>query len=224
MLLASKSKWSQHKEAGVQLMMNLNCSIQSYAALDDHDLVIACQHQIPEAFNALYRRYKLYAHGVLRKLAPDLKQNHEDIVQDVFIRVWKSIGTLRNASAFKSWLRRLITNIFYDELRSKPKEFVLSLDEPSKDSEDTVGVWYNIADDKAQPDENFERKEIVSQVKAAIDLLPEQFKTVIILREFCGFTYEEIANETHTEIGTVKSRVARARTKMQFHLEKVWAA
>ncbi len=170
------------------------------------------------AFSILYNRYQRYAYGVLMGLAPDLAQIHDDMVQEIFIRVWKSIGTLRNPRSFKMWLKRLTANMFYDELRKRPKELVISIDEPWKDAGDDDGPWLEIADDRAQPDESFERKEIVMHVKEALDLLPEQFRNVIVLREFYGLTYEEIAVNTKTEMGTVKSRVARARGKLQSHL------
>jgi RNA polymerase sigma-70 factor (ECF subfamily) len=209
------------KGFGSVIIMYLNSFDTSYAALDDFDLVLACQKKNAAAFSILYNRYQRYTYGVLKGLAPDLAQIHDDMVQEIFVRVWKSIGTLRNPKAFKIWLKRLTTNMFYDELRKRPKELAISIDEPRKDAGDDDGPWLEIADDKAQPDESFERKEIIMHVKEALDLLPEQFRNVIVLREFYGLTYEEIAVNTKTEIGTVKSRVARARGKIQSYLEQL---
>ncbi len=149
----------------------------SYAHLSDDDLVIACQQKIEAAFNVLYKRHQRYVRGVLHRLAPDLAQNHDDIVQEIFVRVWKSIGNLRNPRAFKTWLSRLIKNRFCDELRKRPKEFVMSIDEPFK-SEDGYedGSYLQIADTGPGPDESFEHNEIIVRVTAALELLPEHSK------------------------------------------------
>ena len=193
-----------------------------YSGLSDFDLVLACQQKIEAAFNALYKRHLRYVRGVLNQLAPDLAQNHDDIVQEIFVRVWKSIGNLRNPGAFKTWLNRLIKNLFFDELRKRPKDFVLSIDEPLKGAnDDDDGACMQIADIGPRPDEVFERNEIILHVKEALELLPEHSKNVIILREFYGISYEEIAHRTKTQLGTVKSRIARARLKMQSQLEQL---
>jgi len=194
----------------------------SYADMDDYDLVQACQKKNEAAFNALYKRYRSHVYIVLRRLAPDLAQNHDDFVQEVFVRVWKSIDTLRNPKAFKTWLNRLTANLFYDELRRRPKNFVISIDQPQWDGDDD-GPLREIEDTKAQPDENCERNEIIMHVNAALQNLPEHSQKVIVLREFQGLSYEEIARRTKTEVGTVKSRISRARTKMQRRLEKLIA-
>ena len=191
-----------------------------YADLDDYDLVQACQKRCEAAFNALYKRYRSHVLRVLHRLAPDLAQSHEDYVQEVFVRVWKNIDTLRNPRAFKTWLNRLIANLFYDELRKRPKSIVISIDEPLKDGDDD-GPCREIADTKAQPDDNCERNEIIVHVNAALQQLPQHSQNVIVLREFYGLSYDEIALRTHTEVGTVKSRISRARSKMQSHLEKL---
>lgn len=193
---------------------------RAYADLDDHDLVLACQQKIEAAFNALYRRHLCYVRGMLNRLAPDLAPNHDDIVQEIFVRVWKSINSLRNPRAFKTWLTRLIRNLFCDELRKRPKATMISIDEPLKGQDDD-GPCREIADSRARPDESFERNEIIVNINVALAQLPLQFKNVIVLREFYGLSYEEIALHTKTELGTVKSRIARGKAKMQSQLARL---
>lgn len=193
-----------------------------YSDLDDYDLVLACQKKIEAAFNVLYRRYSRFVRGMLMRLAPDLAQSHDDIVQEVFLRVWKSIDSLRNPGAFKTWLSRLVRNLFCDELRKRSNGFVISIDEPMKGADvNDDSVYREIVDSGARPDEVFERNEIIVNVDVALELLPQQFKTVVLLREFYGLSYDEIAFRTKTELGTVKSRIARGRSKMQSHLEQL---
>ena len=184
----------------------------TYSDLSDTDLVLACQRKDAVAFNVLFKRYERYVHGLIFQMAPDWTNSREDLAQEVFIRVWRSISTLRNANAFKGWLNQLITNLFYDELRKRPRFGIVSMDEPYN-SDDEQGGTRDIADHNNTPDELAHRNEIMVKVNEAIDTLPEQFKNVIILRELHGLPYEEIATLTKTEVGTVKSRIARARRK-----------
>ena len=189
----------------------------SYNDLSDAELVMACQNKDRRAFNLLFKRYERYVHGLIYQLAPDWNSNREDLAQDVFIRVWRSISTLRNPNAFKGWLNQLVTNLFYDELRKRPKFTLVSMDEPMM-GDDEQSATRDIADISNTPDELAQRREIVEKVQEAIETLPAQFKNVIVLRELHGLPYEEIAVLTKTEVGTVKSRIARARAKMQNHL------
>jgi RNA polymerase sigma-70 factor (ECF subfamily) len=187
--------------------------VNDYAAMEDFQVVLACQNQDETAFPELFRRFQRFVRADINKLAPDWSASHDDLTQDVFIKVWRSINQLKNPKAFKGWLHQVTTNLFYDELRRRPRFAVVSLDEPLKyDDEDSSPR--QIPDPRSQPDELLERKEIVNQVTAAIESLPSQFKNVIILREIQGMAYEDIAVITGAELGTVKSRIARARTKV----------
>jgi RNA polymerase sigma-70 factor (ECF subfamily) len=191
-------------------------------ASPDSDLVVACQGGNQLAFNILLKRHERYVYGLLHKMAPDWKQQHEDLSQEIFVRIFKSIHTLRNPGAFKGWVNQVATNLFYDELRKRPRLATISLDEPLSADEDAASR--DVADLSQLPDENCERQEIVNQVTAAIAKLPEQFKNVIVLREFHGLPYDEIAVLTKSEVGTVKSRIARARAKIQVHLNPLKVA
>lgn len=185
-----------------------------FAELSDAELIVACQNKDQTAFEVLVRRYQRTVFGLLYQLAPDWNDT-ADLSQEVFIRIWRSIGTLRNPHAFRSWLNQLVTNLFYDELRKRPKNAVISMDEPQKSSDlDEIGTR-DIADHSSLPDEMTQRRELSEAIHQAIDKLPEQFRTVIVLRELEGLSYDEIASLTKTEIGTVKSRIARGRVKIQ---------
>src|SRR5271170_1565093 len=91
-----------------------------YDELKDDDLIIACQKHDPLAFAALYRRYKRFVYATLYQMSPDWLGSHDDMVQDVFMRVWGSLGTLKNPLAFETWLNRLVSNLFCDALRKRP--------------------------------------------------------------------------------------------------------
>lgn len=191
----------------------------SYNSMSDSELVLACQRQEKGAFDVLAKRHQRTIRAQLYKISPDWMNSHDDMTQEVLLRMWRSIGSLKNPLALNQWIRQITTNFFYDELRKRPKMVIQSMDEPIKHSDGEDTATRDIPDNKAQPDEIMHRLQIVQQVNEAIDMLPQQFKNVIVLRELHGLPYEEIAVITNTEIGTVKSRIARARQKMQTKLE-----
>lgn len=187
----------------------------SYAGKTDADLILLCQKKDSRAFEELIKRHQRTVYALLYRLAPDWNDT-ADLAQEVFIRMWRSIGNLRNPSAFRSWLSQIVTNLFYDELRKRPRQLpTISMDEPLDSEEGNDSTTRDIRDKAAGPDELCQRNELTEIVRQAMVRLPEQFRTAIILREFEGLSYEEIALITHTEIGTVKSRIARARAKIQ---------
>lgn len=187
----------------------------SYAGKTDADLISLCQKKDSRAFEELIKRHQRTVYALLYRLAPDWNDT-SDLAQEVFIRMWRSIGNLRNPSAFRSWLSQIVTNLFYDELRKRPRQLpTISMDEPLDSDEGGDATTRDIKDKSAGPDELCQRNELTLMVRQAMSKLPEQFRTAIILREFEGLSYEEIALITDTEIGTVKSRIARARAKIQ---------
>jgi len=148
-------------------------------------------------------------------LAPDWEDT-TDLAQEVFIRVWRSINNLRNPASFRSWLTQIVTNLFYDELRKRPRQLnTLSLDQSFESDDEQDNATRDVRDNAAGPDEICQRKELNKVVREAMASLPDQFRNVIVLRELEGLSYEEIAELTNADLGTVKSRISRARTKIQ---------
>jgi RNA polymerase sigma-70 factor (ECF subfamily) len=191
---------------------------EEYGAMSETDLVRACQGRNEEAFAALVHRYQRTVYGHLYKLAPDWNDT-ADLTQEVFIRIWRSLPALREPRAFRKWLNQLITNLFYDELRKRPKGNVVSIDESLKSEDADDNLTRDIPDQSLLPDEVLQRQELSEAIRDAIAQLPRQFRQVIVLRELEGLSYDEIAEITSSEIGTVKSRIARARAKVQNLLE-----
>ncbi|HEY9789785.1 MAG TPA: sigma-70 family RNA polymerase sigma factor [Candidatus Obscuribacterales bacterium] len=189
----------------------------AYSQKSDRDLVLACQHRDPAAFEELVKRHQRTVYALLYQLAPDW-QDTSDLAQEVFIRVWRSINNLRNPSSFRGWLTQIVTNLFYDELRKRPRRLpTVSMDEQiAEGSDETIEqATRDIPDTSTLPDERILTHELSDRIREAMTQLPEQFRTAIVLREIEGLSYEEIALLTKTEMGTVKSRIARARTKLQ---------
>ncbi|HIK28235.1 MAG: sigma-70 family RNA polymerase sigma factor [Oscillatoriaceae bacterium SKW80] len=189
--------------------------------LSNYDLVLRCQEGVqPDraAFAELLRRYQPHVEKVLYHLAPDW-QDRADLAQEVWIRVYRNIKRLNEPVKFRGWLSRIATNLFYDELRKRKRvQDPLSLDAPRM-MDDGEMDW-EIASEEPGPEENLTTAEFYERLREAIKDLPEVFRTTIVLREIEGMAYEEIAEITGVSLGTVKSRIARARQRLQFQLQK----
>jgi RNA polymerase sigma-70 factor (ECF subfamily) len=164
------------------------------------------------------RRYQSHVERVLYHLAPDW-QDRSDLSQEVWIRVYRNITRLQEPEKFRGWLSRIATNLFYDELRKRKRHATpLSLDAPLS-MEDGEVDW-ELPSDTPGPDEAMTTQEFYDQLQTAIADLPEVFRTTIVLREIEGMAYEEIAEITGVNLGTVKSRIARARNRLQDQLQE----
>lgn len=188
--------------------------------LSNYDLILQCQAGIRPGkalFAELIRRYHPHVEKVLYHLAPDWT-DRADLAQEVWIRVYRNIKRLQEPAKFRGWLSRITTNLFYDELRKRKRiNTPLSLDAPLS-VEDGEMDW-EIASDDPGPAEEMVTREFYDQLRDAIADLPEVFRTTIVLREIEGMAYEEIAEITGVSLGTVKSRIARARQRLQYQLQ-----
>ncbi len=188
--------------------------------LSNTDLILKCQAGFKPnrpAFAELVRRYQSHVDRLLYHLAPDW-QDRADLSQEVWIRVYRNIKRLKDPVKFRGWLSRIVTNLFYDELRKRKRHrSPLSLDAPFMVNGDAIS--WDIASDAPSPTQDMGTREFYAQLQAAIAELPEAFRTTIVLREIEGLSYEEIAEITGASLGTVKSRIARARQRLQTQLQ-----
>ena len=181
----------------------------------DEELVIACQGGSREAMESLVKKHQRSVYSLLYQLAPDWSDN-SDLAQEVFIRVYKGIRSLRNPKTFRSWLNQIVVNLFYDELRRRPRRLpTVSIDAPIESENGESDLVREIPDPSLKPDEKSLVQELDQFIRKAMAQLAEQFRTAIVLRELQGLSYEEIAEQIGCELGTVKSRIARARGRLQ---------
>lgn len=187
-----------------------------YKNMDLTELIIKCQQDDKLALEELIKRHEKIIYNTLYHLDPN-RVDIADIAQEVLYRMTRAIKSLKKPVTFKFWLNQIITNLFYDELRRKTRRLAtISMDTPYMDGgENEVSPSRDIADTGKMPEEKTLNRELDEVIRESINDLPEQFRTVIILRELQGLSYEEIAELTKTNIGTVKSRLARARAKLQ---------
>jgi RNA polymerase sigma-70 factor, ECF subfamily len=178
-------------------------------------LVVLAQQSKRLALEVLVERHQRLVFLALSQLLPE-KDDISDLAQEALLRMCRSIGTLRNPKTFKYWLNRIITNLFYDELRKRPRQLqTFSLDQSLQNDEGDSGLTLDVVDTKPLPDAVVLASELDTHIHKAIQNLPEPFRTVIVLRELQGLSYEEIASLTDSTLGTVKSRIARSRFRLQ---------
>lgn len=187
-----------------------------YKKMSLEELVVLPQQNDFKALEELIRREQKNVFASFSYLSSN-GENISDLTQEALLRVAKNIHSLKNPKLFKSWLNQIITNLFYDELRkTQRRPDTVSLDE---EYEETPSIKFQLLDKKCKPHEKCISSELEKLIRTAIMALPEQFRVAIVLRELQGLSYEEIATATHSSIGTVKSRIARARGKLQEDLK-----
>jgi RNA polymerase sigma-70 factor (ECF subfamily) len=187
--------------------------LADYAALTDAELIAACQDRKPIAFECLRQRYLGLVHSMLHRLAPG-RTDHDDLTQEVFLRVWLSIKTLREPAAFRGWLNRIVSNSFYNEFRRKPDKTLVYLDCPLSNDSGSENSFTQIADPASRPDEVAQTSELTEEIRSSLGSMQPEKRMLILLR-MDGLSYGQIATATNTELGTVKSRLSRARCKLK---------
>ncbi len=185
-----------------------------YKKMSTEELVILSQQNDLKAMEELIRREQKNIFTTFSYLSQK-RENVADLTQEALLRLAKNIQNLKNPKLFKSWLNQIVTNLFYDELRkSQRRPDIISIDDEDNDNP-ALSIKFQLPDKKCKPPEKCISSELEKIIKSAILELPEPFRVAIILRELQGLSYEEIAEATNASIGTVKSRIARARGKLQ---------
>lgn len=184
-----------------------------YKKMPIEELVVLSQQEDFKALEELIRKIQRDVYATLTYMLNN-NDRISDLTQEVLLKVAKNIQRLKNPKCFNSWLNQIITNTYYDELRKQKKApETISIDYECEPLNFAIKI--DIPDKKSKPIEKCITSECEKLIKSAIRELPEAFRIAIILREFQGLSYEEIAQTTHSSIGTVKSRISRARLKLQ---------
>lgn len=186
---------------------------------EDHDLVLRAQQQDQAAFTELVRRNHRQIFNVLYALLAD-QDEADDLTQEVFLKAYRALPNFEGRSKFYTWLYRLSINCWKDWLKSPRcrKEYwedwheeTLQVDQPP--------VW-------VAADADVENLELQNLLKQALNDLPADYRATVVLREFEGLDYEEIAVALNCSVGTVKSRLFRARMRLrklwETHYRHVW--
>ena len=165
-----------------------------------------------DAFNRLVLAYQDRVYSQAYRVLND-PQAADDATQEAFISAYKNLRSFRGGS-FRAWLLRIVTNACYDELRRRKRKPTTSL-EPLNDSGEEIESPHWIADPGELPEDNVVRAELGMAIQNCLEKLPVDFRVVVVLVDVQGMDYLEAADVIGKPLGTVKSRLARARSRMR---------
>ncbi len=188
--------------------------------VSDGELVRRAKAGDKGAFDTLMERYEREVVTVAYRMLG----RHEDaldLAQDAFTRAWRSLSAFREEAAFRTWLYRITLNLILHRRRWYARHRVsltVSLDEPADPEGEEDPPSAQIADPAPGPREEAARSELRSKILEALEQLPVPFRTVVVLRDMRGLSYEEIAEICGGRVGTIKSRLHRARAMLRGRL------
>ena len=169
-----------------------------------------------EAFELLISSYDKRAYNIAYRVMGN-EEDAKDMAQEALLRVFKSVKDFKGQSSFSTWLYRIVTNVCLDELRRRKNDKHISMDSTIRTENGELHM--ELCSDKETPESVYERVEQRELIKNAIRELNDEYRSVIVLRDIQGFSYDEISNMLDCSLGTVKSRINRARTMLRDKLK-----
>jgi RNA polymerase sigma-70 factor (ECF subfamily) len=163
-----------------------------------------------ESFESLIRQYNRYVYNIAYRMMGN-EEDAKDMSQEALIKAYKAISNFKMESSFSTWLYRIVINTCKDELR-KRKEQVYSLDDEISDN---ISLKDTLSDEIGNPLLIYEQVELKTALNHALEKLSEDNKSVVILKDLLGYSYEEIGEILQIPIGTVRSRLNRSRSALR---------
>ncbi len=192
----------------------------NHEQLNDAELIKRFNQGEAAVFEVLVNRYlnKAYqiAFGILGG-----KEDAEEVAQDVFVRIYKALPKFRGDSEFSTWMYRIAVNLAKNKYRwnkSRGAKKNISMNEALGTDENSQSLEDRIADDSPKPDAKADFDEFENNVMAEIQKLPHLYKEALVLRNIEDMSYEDIAKTLNCKLGTIKSRIARAREELRKRL------
>ena len=179
----------------------------------DEDLIERFQKGDEQAYIELVNRYRDRLMNFVYRFVNDYEQS-EDIAQETLIKLYTHKHYYKKIAKFSTWIYTIAANLAKSELRKKKTRKVTNLSQMSTQEKE-----YELPADQPDTDQAIESEFIEKRIQAAIQKLPLHFKTVTILRDIQGLSYEEISKIVDVPLGTVKSRINRARLQLQKELK-----
>lgn len=182
--------------------------------LTDHEIVARCKRGDRDAFQVLVEKYQRRVYGIaigmLRK-----PEDAMDATQDAFIKVYRKLGDFKGDSSFYTWLYRIVVNVCIDHCRKRARAKTVEYDDgvARRDVQEAVPLAGNTR--PMHPVHAYHNAELHGALASALETLSENHRSVILLREVDGLSYEEIADVMDCQIGTVMSRLHHARKNLQ---------
>lgn len=167
------------------------------------------------SFEELIKTYQLYAYNISLKMMGN-EEDAKDTAQDALIKVYKNLKAFKGDSSFSTWLYRIVMNTCKDELRRRKD--LISIDAKMELNDGEVGL--QLESTSYNPVTEYERSDIKEKMQIALSKLPENNRSVVILRDIHGYSYEEISKIEDIAIGTIKSRINRGRKLLKEIIKK----
>lgn len=165
------------------------------------------------AFNRLVLEYQEKAFNLAYRMLND-EDAAADATQNAFISAYRNLRSYRGGS-FRAWVMRMVTNTCYDELRRRQRRPTVPLEPMNSEEDEEVESPAWLADDSPDPEEQVENRELEKAISHCIQGLPEDFRAVVVMIDVQGFDYAEVSEATGKPLGTIKSRLARARLRLR---------
>ena len=162
------------------------------------------------AFEKLVLEYEKSVYNIALRMTGN-SEDASDMTQEAFIKAYNSLQSFRGDSKFSVWIYRIATNVCLDFLRSKSRRPTVSLSVEDNDGEE---VQLDVADESQSPELLLDRQMTRESVRRGLDTLSPEYRQILLLREIQGLSYDEISEALGLEVGTVKSRIFRARKKL----------
>ncbi len=186
--------------------------------MDEQTLIQHAKNGDLTAFNKLVLQYQDMLYNTAYRVLGD-PALAADATQEAFLSAFRKLKSYRGGS-FKAWLLRIVTNACYDELRRQKRRPTTPL-EPLTENDEEMESPRWIADPAASPEKQVETFELEKAIQRCIEALPPDFRTVVVLTDIQGLDYKEAAKAIKKPLGTIKSRLARARLRLRECLQKV---
>ncbi len=187
--------------------------------MDELALIAEARRGDLDAFNRLVLAYQDLAFNLAFHMLGE-EAAAEDAAQTAFISAYRSLASYRGGS-FKAWVMRMVTNTCYDELRRRHRHPTTPLEPEVEEDEDLESPRW-LADDAPSPEEVAEKLELEQAIQHCLNDLPDEFRMVAILVDVQGLDYEEASVVVGKPLGTIKSRLARARSRLRNCLQGYW--
>ena len=185
------------------------------SAATDNELVARARRGEGVAFDLLYTRYQHRVHSLVSRYV-GTREDVEDVTQEAFIKAYRALPRFRGASAFYTWLYRIAVNTAKNHLASRHQR-VQTVDVDAEEADG--GEVATALRDDAGPEDAFRQRELKSAIDAALTALPEDLRAALTLREFNGLSYAQIAEVLECPVGTVRSRIFRARAALNLVID-----
>lgn len=180
-------------------------------AAEDNALVATYLEGDERGFEVLVERYQARLLNFIYRTVGD-RERAEDLVQEVFIRVYRHLGRFDRSKKFSTWIYTIASNLAKNELRNRSRNPLVYFQSLTKSFVGEEDRPLEFEDSRSRPDDLFRKRHLRELVDQSVAQLPAHHREVFVLRELEGKSYEEIADITHCNLGTVKSRLNRART------------